>query len=116
MALSERRAGEVFYRYMGVAERKVVEDTNMLRGGRGAGTEETYWTDEAFGSATEAQARLALRGVPRVRLAFTITNDPELLLEGARVRPDEGQPGGGTEWMSRDAVEVEVIGYVDLDD
>ena len=113
---SAQGVGEVFYRYMSDKERKVVEDTGMLRGGRGAGLEETHWTDEVYWSAAEAQARLALGDPPEVRLAFRIVGEPVLLKDGQAVAPDGDQPGGGTEWMTREIVEVEVIGYANLDD
>ena len=113
----ERGMGEeVFYRYMSDAERKVVEETGMLRGGRGAGREASYWTDEVYDSAALAKARLALGRPPEVRLAFRITSGPRLVIDGERVLPHEGEPGGALEWMTTDAVEVEVIGYVYFND
>ncbi len=114
--LSEREVGEVFYRYMSDEERRVVEDTGMLRGGRGAGLEETHWTDEVYGSSAEARARLSLADPPEVRLAFRMAGRPVLLKDGATVAPDGDQPGGGTEWMTTEVVQVEVIGYAHLDD
>lgn len=106
---------KIYYRYMSRREADAVEKTGMLRGGRGAGVEETYWTDGLYGSAREAKARLSLGRPPEVRVAFTIRNTPRLLEEGAQVEPDEGEPGGGTEWSTLDAVEVEVIAYEDID-
>ena len=100
---------KIYYRYMSRREADAVEKTGMLRGGRGAGVDETYWTDEIYGSAREAKARLSLGRQPEVRVAFTIRNTPRLLNEGAQVEPDEGEPGGGTEWSTLDAVEVEVM-------
>lgn len=109
--------GRVFYRYMSDYERRIVEETRMLRGGRNAGVEETYWTDELYASAAEAKARLALRYVPERRVAFRIRNAQALRmeLEGSEVEPHEGEPGGGREWMTYDAVDVEVIEVEDLD-
>lgn len=107
--------GRTFYRYMSRQEADAVGKTGMLRGGRGAGVEETYWTDQLYDSAREAKARLSLGRLPEVRVAFTIRNTPRLLNEGAPVEPDEGEPGGGTEWSTLDAVEVEVIVYEDID-
>lgn len=104
-----------YYRYMSRAELEAVQKTGRLRGGRGAGFEETYWTDEFFTSALEAKSRLALLRPPEVRVAFRIINAPTLLFEGAEVRPGAGEPGGGTEWMSLDAVEVEVRDIENLD-
>lgn len=107
--------GKTYYRYMSRAEAEAVGETGFLRGGRGAGFEETYWTDEVYASAPEAKARLALRSLPELRVAFRIVNTPALLLDSVRVSPSEREPGGGTEWMTLDAVEVEVTGIEDLD-
>jgi hypothetical protein len=107
--------GQTYCRYMSRAEADAVERTGFLRGGRGSGFEETYWTNEIYASAAEAKSRLALRRPPEVRVAFRITNAPALLLDGARVSPSEDEPGGGIEWMTLDAVEVEVIDVEDLD-
>ena len=60
-------------------------------------------------SRCKASDRLALEERPEVRLRFTIRNDPELALQGARVRPRHGRPGGGTEWVALGRVEVEVL-------
>lgn len=49
----------------------------MLRGGRPG---RTYWTDEVYEGADEAKGRLALDELPKVRLAFRITNQPKLEL------------------------------------
>lgn len=106
---------KTFYRYMSEGEVEAVRRTGLLRGGRGAGFEETYWTDELYNSAFEAKAQLALQRPPEVRVAFRITNTPRLLLEGTEVAPGAGEMGGGTEWMSVDAVEVEVRDIEDLD-
>lgn len=107
-----RIEGATFYRYMSRAEAEAVERTGFLKGGRPG---RTYWTDEYFERAEEAQGRLALKLRPQVRLAFRITNDPKLVLEGTRVRPKDEQAGGGTEWMTIERVEVEVIGVDNLE-
>ena len=86
-----------------------------VAGRSGVGVEETFWTDEVYGSAAEAKGRLSLTLAPEVRAAFTIRNEPVLRKDGDVVEPDEGEPGGGTEWSTFDAVEVEVIGYEDVD-
>ncbi len=46
---------------------------------------------------------------PQVRTEFRITNEPRLILDGARVKAIDDEPGGGIEYMTLDAVEVEVI-------
>ncbi len=99
-------AGRIFYRYMSLAEAEAARRTGLLRGGRPG---RTYWTDERYENAQEAGDRLALEERPEVRLRFTIRNDPELALEGARVRPRHGRPGGGTKWVALGRVEVEVL-------
>jgi hypothetical protein len=90
-------AGRVSYRYMSLAEAEAVRRTGLLRGARPG---RTYWTDERYENAQEAGDRLALEERPEVRLRFTIKNDPELALEGARVRPRHGRPEGGMEWVA----------------
>lgn len=105
--------GRIFYRYMSREEAEDVEDKGLLRGGRPG---QTYWTDERYERAGEAKSRLALNYSPEVRLAFTIRNEPTLERNGTRVKPLNGEPGGGTEWMSEnDSVEVEVIGVDNLE-
>lgn len=99
-------AGRVFYRYMSRAEAEAVVSTGRLRGGRPG---RTYWTTDLYTSPTEAKSSLALEYLPEARLAFRITNDPGLLLAGARVEPDEDEPGGGTEYLTEESVEVEVV-------
>jgi len=86
-------AGRIFYRYVGDGEVRAIEETGMLRGGRGAGEEATYWTDERYDSSEEAQRRLSLRSAPDARVAFRIKNEPDLMLEGAEVEPDGFNPG-----------------------
>jgi hypothetical protein len=99
-------AGRVFYRYTSRSEAEAVVRTGYLRGGRPG---RTYWTTDLYGSPTEAKSRLALEYLPEARLEFRITNDPGLLLAGTRVEPDEDEPGGGTEYLSEESVEVEVV-------
>lgn len=104
--------GKVFYRYVGGREVAAIRETGMLRGGR---PRRTFWTEDAYGTAAEAKARLALgEPPPAFRVAFTIRNEPEISRRGDRVLPAAGEPGGGTEWMSEEKVEVEVIDVVEL--
>ena len=106
-------SGRRFYRYMSSEEVEAIKDTGLLRGGW---PNETYWTEDYYESAEEAQEQLALRGRPEKRLWFRITNEPEMERENMPVRPHEGQPGGGTEYMTKanELVEVEVIEVADL--
>lgn len=101
-----------FYRYMSRAEAEAIRSTGLLRGGRPG---RKYWSDTRYHGAAEAKALLALEYYPEVRLAFRITNNPELLREGTPVEPDNREPGGGTEWMALDPVEVEVIDVDNLE-
>ena len=93
-------------------EAEAVRRTGILRGGRPG---RTYWADETYEGADEAKGRLALDEPPEVRLAFRITNEPKLELQGSPVRPDAGEPGGGTEWMTRERVRVEVVSIDNLE-
>lgn len=102
---------EVFYRYVGEKEARVIEETGLLRGGRRG---PTYWTRDGYGSAGEAKARLALDDPPAYGVAFRIRNAPRVRRRGDRVGPAAGERGGGTEWSSTEPVEVEVIGVVEL--
>lgn len=105
--VEETMGEEVFYRYMSRAEREVIEDTGMLRGGDDG---PTFWTDEVYDDPREARARLALGdAVPEVRLAFRLASRPKLMLDGAVVEPTEDRPGGGIEYMTTEKVSVEVV-------
>jgi hypothetical protein len=98
---------------MSKEEVDAIRKTGMLRGGR---PEETYWTEDYYESAQEAQVRLALRRRPEKRVWFRIINEPVLERDNLLVAPHEGQPGGGTEYQTRadEKVEVEVIEVADL--
>ena len=103
MALAEG----VFYRYVSRTEVEAIVETGILRGGRPG---RTYWTEEFYETAAEAKAKLALaEPAPAARVAFRIKNSPDVRRRGDAVLPAAGEPGGGTEWMSADPVEVEVI-------
>lgn len=105
----ERIANRTFYRYVDEREVVAIRETGLLRGGRGAGMERTFWTEDFYQNADEARRRLAFFRTPTHRVAFTITNEPEIESFGTRVDPSDEQPGGGTEWMSRDAVAVRLV-------
>jgi len=97
---------------MSRAEAEAVLRTGKLRGGRPG---RTYWTEERCESAREAKRRLALATLPEVRLRFTITNEPHLRRAGDVVEPSEDEPGGGSEWVTLEAVEVEVLAVDNLE-
>ena len=98
--------GRSFYRYMVPGELEAVRQTGFLRGGRPG---DTFWTDEAFTSAAEAQNRLALPSPPELRVRFIILNSPTLIRDGSIVDPAFGGQGGGREWASPDQVQVEIL-------
>lgn len=104
--------GRTFYRYMSRAEAEAVLSTGKLRGGRPG---RTYWTEDRYESSEEAKRRLALARLPEVRMQFTIKNDPHLRRAGDIVEPSNGELGRGTEWMTLEAVEVEVIAVDNLE-
>ncbi len=47
-------------------------------------------------------------------MRFHIKGNPKLDRAGAPVKPANGEPGGGREWMSKDSVDVEVLGVDDI--
>lgn len=98
--------GKVFYRNMSKAEYEAVKATGLLRGGRPG---ETYFTDQRFRSAEQAKDRLSLEQKPEVQVQFRVTSDPKLVRGGTRVKAANGGRGGGREYMTGDAVKVEVI-------
>lgn len=97
---------------MSRTQSEAVGETGFLRGRRPG---ETYWTDRRYESAVETRALLALRRPPEMRMAFIILGDPKLERDGAMVRPAYDEPGGGTEWMTLESVEVEVTEIEPID-
>lgn len=110
----ESLVGKEFYRYMSQAEVRAVLSTGLLRGGW---PEETFFTKDYYESSDEAQAKLALRDRPEKRMRFRILSEPAMLRRDAEVAAHEGQPGGGTEYVTvaDEKVEVEVVDVADLD-
>lgn len=88
------------------AEVKAIKETGMLRGGRPG---ETFFTKDVYKTGAHAQERLALPNTPTHRIEFEITNNPNLLRNGTKVKPDFGQPGRGAEFMTTDPVRVDLI-------
>ena len=109
---SKLEEGRTFYRYTSRAEAAAVLRTGQLRGGRPG---RAYWTEDRYESAREAKRRLALAALPEVRVRFTIRNDPRLRRAGDVVEPSGDEPGEGSEWMTLEAVEVEVIAIDNLE-
>lgn len=93
-------------------EAEAVLRTGKLRGGRPG---RTYWTEDRYESAREAKRQLALVTLPEVRMRFTIKNDPHLQRAGDIVEPSDDEPGGGTEWITLEPIEVEVIAVDNLE-
>lgn len=87
-------------------------DVGFLRGGEPG---DTYWTIERYETVGEATGRLALLVAPEVRMRFRMLEHADLVREDDPVRPAYGRPGGGTEYMSRGRVMVEVIAVEDLE-
>jgi len=101
-----------WFRYMSRAEADAVKATGKLRGGRPG---RTYWTSRTYKTAGGAKRWNALPDRPEVRVEFRLRGNPKLELEGTKVSPRYGEPGGGREWMTTESVEVEVMRVDDLD-
>ena len=80
----------------------------FLRDGRKG---ETYFTKDVYKSGTKAQERLALPNTPEYRVEFEIVNNPKAKVYGDKVIPYYGQPGKGSEFMTKDPVQVDIINY-----
>ncbi len=87
----------------------------VMRIGLGGRPGRTYWTGECYESAGQAKSLLALKYRPEVRMEFRITNDPKLLRDRTLVAPDYDEPGGAAEYVTLEAVEVEVVSVDNLD-
>jgi hypothetical protein len=99
-------AGTRGFRYVTESEIKAIKETGMLRGGRPG---ETFFTKDIYKIGAHAQERLALPNTPTYRIEFRITNNPNLLRNGTKVKPDFSQPGKGAEFMTTDPVHVDLI-------
>ena len=98
--------GKKFYRNMDQTEMQAVVNSGKLRGGNPG---VTFFTDEYYESAEEAQDKLSLPMKPEVQLGFIVKNDPLMLRNGSIVDPLFGGHGGGREYMTMDVVQVEVL-------
>jgi hypothetical protein len=99
------KPGSTIYRYGSEAEVQAIKETGALRGGNPG---PTYFTEDLYNTSKTAQKNLALKNPPEVRIKATITNEPKLSLDGTKVQPASGQPGGGTEIMSMERVNVKI--------
>ena len=88
-----------------------IKDTKLLRGGWEG---ETYYTKDLYKSARSAQRILSLPKEPTHRVEFKILNNPQLKLNGTKVQPDNGMPGKGSEFMTTDKVQIELINWQKL--
>jgi hypothetical protein len=68
----------------------------------------TYFTNQQFGSAAEAQQQLSLPQAPQIQVEFQLDNSPTLIENGSPAKPLFGQPGGGQEFSSFDNVKVRI--------
>lgn len=94
------------FRYVTESEVDAIKNTEYLRGGNPG---ETYFTKDVYKSASKAQQRLSLRSAPTHRVEFEILNNPKLELNGSKVEPLFGQPGKGSEFMSKGPIRVKFI-------
>lgn len=97
--------GKTYYRYMSRAEAEAVGETGFLRGGIPG---EVFFTEDLYDRADEAKSRLALKVRPQVRLRFRIVGEVAFIRAGSEVESAFGEPGGGSEHLTFDRVEVEV--------
>lgn len=90
---------ELYYRYVSEQEKKEIEQTAMLRGGRPG---QTFFTTDRYETAQEAHDKLALPARPDYRIQFTISSSAPIFgPEDVTGKVDlEGQwrPGGGKRW------------------
>ena len=99
------KAGRRFSRFMSRAEKKAVEETHLLRGGRPG---PTFFTRNKFRKTSSAKAKLSLKDSPEVRMDFKLKKD--LRVTGpTKVQPKHRQPGGGEEFFTTEPVEVDII-------
>ena len=98
---------QVYYRAMSAAELKAIQNTGYLRGGNPG---DTYFTNNRYTSASAAQRSLSLEHRPEHMVEFRIINNPNIVggPTGTTVTPKYGQPGGGIEFYSTNAVQVEI--------
>ncbi|EKR45654.1 polymorphic toxin type 10 domain-containing protein, partial [Leptospira interrogans] len=94
------------YRYVTKGEVQAIKDTGMLRGGNPG---ETYFTKDLYKSGAKAQERLSLKDQPTHRVEFEVKGSPGYEKYGSKVKPDYGQPGKGSEFMTTNPVKVKLI-------
>jgi hypothetical protein len=99
------------YRYMTQNELQATQKTELLRGGRSG---ETFFTKDVYKSQQKAQERLALPRTPTHRVEFKMLNNPAILRNGTKIRPNFGMRGGGSEFMTNDRVRVQIINWQSL--
>lgn len=96
-------------RYMSRAEADATIESGLARGGRDG---ITFVTNDFYSTASSAQKALALPNAPEVMLILGVPSSAFSL--PSTVRPDYGQPGGGTERTGTGQIPVKVLGIVIL--
>jgi len=109
--VDEVAGGTNAFRYMTEGELTAIQNTGFLRGGNPG---KTYFTKDLYKSGAHAQQRLSLPTTPQLRVEFKILNNPSMKLNGAKVLPDFGMPGKGSEFMTIDPVRVRLINWQPL--
>lgn len=99
-------SGKKFYRNMDQSELQAVLSSSKLRGGNPGAT---FFTDDYYESAEEAQDKLSLPMKPEIQLGFIVKNEPLMVRNGSVVDPLFGGHGGGREYLTMDVVEVEIL-------
>lgn len=113
-SLKTSQTGTIGFRYMSKGELNAIQKgpgAGYLRGGAEG---ETFFTKNIYTSASKAKTRLSLKTAPELRVEFEILNNPTLLRNGTKVRPNYGEIGGGAEFMTQDAVKVKLINWQPL--
>jgi hypothetical protein len=94
------------YRYVTNGEVNAIDETGILRGGRPG---ETFLTTDRYSSGSAAQSNLSLETTPTHRVKFEVINNPIFEKVNTKVAPAYNQPGGGTEIVTPNQVQVKVI-------
>ena len=105
-SIAPKTGGTRGYRYVAEGEVQAIKDTGKLRGGNPG---DTFFTKDVYKSGEKAQQRLSLPSRPTHRVEFEINNNPNLGRNGTKVDANYGQPGKGSEFMTTDPVEVNLI-------
>jgi len=97
---------EIVSRSMTHTELDATHETGLVRGGRAG---EHVATNDVYGSAEEAQTKLALPGLPD--LVADLEAPRGAFSPASRVKPASGFPGGGTERTANGRVPARVASH-----